>query len=112
MTNNDKSPSDKIDRIIHEPSRYEIMSVLYVVENTDFVFLVRHTGFTGGNLSVHLKKLNDAGLLTINKEFLNNKSHTTIALTQKGRIAFEEYRDMMKKALDNLPEIESLNPRK
>ena len=104
---NRKASSDNIDRIIHEPSRYEIMSVLYVVEDTDFVFLLRHTGFSGGNLSTHLKKLHSAGFITINKEFLNNKPHTSIALTGEGRKAFEEYRSLMKQTLNTLPEIET-----
>jgi DNA-binding HxlR family transcriptional regulator len=107
---NRKASSDDIDRIIHEPSRYEIMSVLYVVENTDFVSLLRHTGFSGGNLSTHLKKLQTAGFITLNKEFLNNKPHTSIALTGEGRKAFEYYRELMKQALDTLPEIETEKP--
>ena len=81
-----------------------------MVENTDFVFLLRQTGFSKGNLSTHLQKLKAAGFITIQKEFLNNKPHTTIALNSDGRKAFEEYRAMMKQALDTLPDIKLEQP--
>ncbi len=100
-------PSAEIDRVIHEPSRYAVMAVLYVVESTDFLFLMRHTGFTGGNLSAHIRKLDSAGYISIEKEFLNNKPHTMIHLTESGRLAFEQYRKNMKQALDTLPKLES-----
>ena len=103
------SLSETINRLIHEPSRYEIMSVLFVVENTDFVFLMRHTGFTGGNLSTHLKKLKDANYIDVRKEFVNNKPHTSISLTTEGRTAFKQYRAQMKRALDTLPAIDTSN---
>ncbi|MEZ4594921.1 MAG: transcriptional regulator, partial [Chloroflexota bacterium] len=45
------------DRLIHEPARLIIMALLYGVENADFIFLLRETGLTRGNLSFHLSKL-------------------------------------------------------
>lgn len=92
-----------IDRLIHEPSRYMIMAYLYVVESADFLFLVRQTGLTWGNLSVHLSKLEAAGYVSIEKEFLGKKPHTTVRLTSEGRVAFDEYRKNMKQTLENLP---------
>ncbi len=92
-----------IDRIIHEPSRYMILAYLYVVESADFLFLVRQTGLTWGNLSVHLSKLEAAGYVSIEKEFLGKKPHTTVRLTSEGRTAFDEYRKNMKQTLENLP---------
>lgn len=53
----------QIDRLIHEPSRFIIMAHLYVVESADFLFLMRPTGLTWGNLSSHLSKLEAAGYL-------------------------------------------------
>ena len=93
----------KIDRLIHEPSRYTLMAYLYVVEVADFLFLIRQTGMTWGNLSAHLSKLEAAGYVAIEKEFLGKKPHTTVRLTDQGRNAFEEYRGNMKMVLDNLP---------
>ena len=96
-------PVTKIDRLIHEPSRYTLMAYLYVVEVADFLFLIRQTGMTWGNLSAHLSKLEAAGYIVIEKEFLGKKPHTIVRLTDQGRNAFEEYRGNMKMVLDNLP---------
>ena len=98
-----QEPVAKIDRLIHEPSRYIIMAYLYVVESADFLFLIRQTNLTWGNLSVHLSKLEAAGYVAIEKEFLGKKPHTTVRLTKEGRVAFDEYRKNMKQALDELP---------
>jgi len=98
-----QEPIAKIDKLIHEPSRYMLMAYLYVVESADFLFLVRQTGMTWGNLSTHLSKLEVAGYVVIEKEFLGKKPHTTVRLTDEGRFAFDEYRKNMKQALDNLP---------
>ena len=107
MVNKKRQPAAEIDRLIHEPSRYTIMAVLYVVDSADFLFLMRHTRFTGGNLSAHIRKLESSGYISIKKEFLNNKPHTMINLTELGRLAFEHYRKNMKQALDILPDIKS-----
>jgi DNA-binding MarR family transcriptional regulator len=92
-----------IDRLIHEPSRFAVMVYLYVVEVADFLFLIRQTGMTWGNLSAHLSKLEAAGYVAIEKEFLDRKPHTVVRLTDEGRNAFEEYRGNMNKVLNSLP---------
>lgn len=84
---------EEIDRIIHEPARLNIMLYLYVVEKADFTFLVRKTGLTRGNLSVHLQKLEQNGYVEILKEFQQRKPHTLVRLTQRGRGAFDSYRE-------------------
>ena len=89
-----------IDRLIHEPSRLTIMAHLYVVENADFLFLVKQTGMTWGNLSVHISKLEAAGYLKVKKEFLGKKPHTVVSLSKQGRKAFEAYRKGMKEVLE------------
>lgn len=96
-------PVTKIDKLIHEPSRYTLMAYLYVVEVADFLFLIRQTGMTWGNLSAHLSKLEAVGYVIIEKEFLGKKPHTIVRLTDQGRNAFEEYRGNMKRVLDSLP---------
>jgi len=103
-TTGENEPVINIDRIIHEPSRFMIMSYLYVVESADYVFLIRQTGFTWGNLSSHLSRLESAGYVSIEKEFLNKKPHTMIHLTESGRSSFRQYRQNMQKVLDELPE--------
>jgi DNA-binding MarR family transcriptional regulator len=93
-----------IDRLIHEPSRLTIMMHLYVVESADFQFLQHQTGMTPGNLSSHLRKLEDAGYVEVTKEFLDRTPHTALKLTRKGREALKEYRRNVKRFIDKLPE--------
>ncbi len=79
------------------------MAYLFVVESADFLFLQRQTGLTWGNLSSHLSKLENAGYVAVEKEFLDKKPHTTLHLTDKGRTAFQEYRKSMKQVFEDLP---------
>jgi len=74
-----------LDRLIHEPGRLAILTVLSSVTDADFVFLQRATGLTKGNLSSHLTKLEEAGLVTIEKRFIRKKPNTNVALTKVGR---------------------------
>ena len=80
------------------------MAQLYVIQSADFTFLLHQTGMTPGNLSAHLSKLEDAGYVEITKEFIERKPHTALALTKKGRTAFKEYRQKVKKFVEKLPE--------
>ena len=90
---------ENIDRLIHEPSRLIIMAELYVVQSADFLFLQQQTQMTPGNLSAHLSKLEDAGYVEITKEFIDRKPHTALALTRKGRDAFKEHIEALKKLI-------------
>lgn len=97
--------SRNIDKLIHEPARYLIMAYLSVVESADAIFLQRQTELTWGNLSSHLSKLEAAEYIEIKKDFLDKKPHTMIAISDRGRNAFENYRDTMKQVLDTLPDV-------
>lgn len=88
------------DRAIHEPARLKIMSVLAVVESADFVYLQRETGLTGGNLSVQLTRLQEAGYITIGKSFVGKVPRTLAAITAEGRTAFAAYRRFLRSLLD------------
>ena len=85
----------EIDRLIHEPARLSLVSCLYVVKAADFVFLSRQTGLSGGNLSSHMSKLEDAGYVDVQKSFVGKRPQTKLRLTTKGRTAFENYRRTM-----------------
>ncbi len=74
-----------LDRLIHEPGRLAILTVLSSVQDADFVFLQRTTGLTKGNLSSHLTKLHEAGLIVITKRFVRKTPNTNVALTAVGR---------------------------
>ena len=103
-TNDEIQSLATVDKVIHEPARLTIMAHLYVIESADFLFMMRQTGLTFGNLSAHMSKLEEAGYIKIKKEFLGKKPHTMLFLTDKGRAAFEEYRKNMKQFFDDLPE--------
>jgi DNA-binding MarR family transcriptional regulator len=92
-----------IDKIIHEPARLLLMAHLFVVVGADFLFLQRQTGLTWGNMSSHLRKLENAGYVSVEKEFIDKKPHNTLKLTDKGRNAFKEYRKNMKQVFEDLP---------
>jgi DNA-binding MarR family transcriptional regulator len=97
-------PLADIDQVIHAPARLMVLTYLYVVESADYVFLMRLTGLTWGNLSTHLSKLEEAGYIAINKEFKGKKPHTTIGLTKQGRTAFKEYKKNLQQVLNDLPD--------
>jgi DNA-binding MarR family transcriptional regulator len=84
-----------IDKLIHEPARLILMANLFVVENEDFLFLMNQTGLTFGNLSSHMSRLEAAGLINVEKEFVDKKPNTRLSLTEDGRRAFAEYKDRM-----------------
>ncbi|MBU0690398.1 transcriptional regulator [bacterium] len=94
----------EVDPIIHAPARLGIMAALFVVKAADFVFLVRQTGLTRGNLSAHLSKLEAAGYITVEKKFVKRVPRTLLSLTEQGREAFQTYRKQVQQALDELPE--------
>ncbi len=80
-----------IDRIIHEPARLAIVSVLSACESADFNALLTLTGLTKGNLSVQLQKLEEANYISISKSFKGRYPHTDCALTVTGKKAFRLY---------------------
>ena len=102
--NDNMQPISGIDRTIHEPARFMIMAYLYVVESADFLFIMRQTKLTRGNLSSHMSKLETAGYVEIKKEFVEKIPRTLLRLTAGGRKAFQEYRNNMKQILEDLPE--------
>jgi DNA-binding transcriptional ArsR family regulator len=73
-----------LDRLVHEPGRLAILTVLSSVSDADFLFLQRTTGLTKGNLSSHLTKLEEGGLVTIEKRFVRKKPNTRLKLTADG----------------------------
>jgi len=94
----------EIDRLIHEPARLLIVAHLYVIDSADYVFLMQRAGLTWGNLSSHLSKLEEAGYVELDKEFVDRKPHTMVKLTCEGRTAFDAYRRQMKSLFADLPE--------
>ena len=85
----------ELDRLIHEPARLLIVTILSTVESADFLFLQRETGLTKGNLSAHLSKLEVAGYVSIKKTFKGKLPLTVCKLTDAGQQAFDGYRQQM-----------------
>ena len=106
MSPNNPAPMEKveIDKLIHEPARLKIMALLYVVESADFLFIMRQTGLTFGNLSSHMSKLEAANYIGVEKEYVDKKPHTMLHLTEIGRSAFVTYRKTMKQIFNGLSE--------
>lgn len=80
-----------LNRLVHDPARLAILTALSACESADFLFLHRLTGLTRGNLSSHLAKLEAAGLVRIEKEFVGKKPNTFVSLTNEGRDAIETH---------------------
>ena len=104
MSLNNKSVIDPnsilgIDRVIHEPARMLILMILLSVENADFLFLLRQTGLTRGNLSSHMSKLEAAGFITVKKEFVEKIPRTLLSVRKDGKLAFNSYCKKMKEII-------------
>ncbi len=85
----------EIDRVIHEPARLAILTILWTVESADFLYLMHATGLTRGNLSSHLSKLEEAGYVHIEKTFEGKMPRTICKITDSGLQAFEGYKQQM-----------------
>jgi DNA-binding HxlR family transcriptional regulator len=90
----------ELDRVIHEPARLLLMALLSPVDSADFLFLLKESRLTKGNLSVHLSRLEEAGYLTVKKTFRGKIPHTEFRLTPKGRSAFDQYRKQLDTIMD------------
>ncbi len=89
----------QLNDIIHSRIRLAIISVLITVDEAEFNFLKEKVKTTDGNLSVHLRKLEDAGYVDVKKEFVGRKPVSTYKLTEKGRKAFEIYVENLEKLI-------------
>ncbi len=84
-----------LDRVVHEPARLAILTVLSAAEEVQFKFLEEVLGLTKGNLSSHVSKLEEAGYLTVSKEFAGKLPVTSYRITARGRKALEAYRSRL-----------------
>ncbi|HSG45690.1 MAG TPA: transcriptional regulator [Anaerolineales bacterium] len=98
------APLSGIDRLVHEPARFQVLALLYVIESADFTFIMSQLGLTWGNLSAHITKLEQGGYVVVEKGFKGKRPQTMLSLTGDGRQAFQAYRETMKQMLDEIPE--------
>jgi DNA-binding transcriptional ArsR family regulator len=80
-----------LTRLVHEPARLAILSALAACQEANFLFLQRLTGLSKGNLSSHLAKLEQGGLVQIDKHFVGKTPSTAVRLTDPGRAALEQH---------------------
>lgn len=92
---------EKIDDVIHAKARLGIMSLLMSYENCDFSFLKKKLGLSDGNLGSHLKKLEEAAYIEMEKKFVNQKPKTICQTTEKGKRAYKEYLSALENLLYN-----------
>ena len=85
-----------LDRVIHEPARLLIITMLYPVASMDFLRLQKMVRYTPGNLSSHLAKLEAVGHVALEKQFKGKYPMTTCSLTRKGRAAIADYAERLK----------------
>lgn len=95
-----------LNETIHQPTRLRIMTLLVSQPESSrltYGFIQSNLVLTGGNLTTHLRKLEDANYLRITKEFHNQKPRTWIQATRNGRKAFADYYSNLQKVLDLRP---------
>jgi len=90
-----EAPATSLDRVIHERTRLAIISALAVNNSLTFSELKKLLGASDGNLSVHARKLEDAGYIACTKSFANRLPKTEYRLTSSGRHALEKYLNHM-----------------
>ncbi len=100
-----------LDGLVHAPARLQLVALLEgagVGEELTFPELQHLTGTTAGNLSTHLRRLEDSGYIAVTKGYDERTPVTRVSLTREGRERFETYRRAMTRHLDGSSAIESL----
>jgi DNA-binding MarR family transcriptional regulator len=87
----------QLDRVIHEKGRLAIMSALAGTPELSFTELRDTLDMTDGNLTTHIRILQEEGFISVAKSYQNNRSLTTCSLTKAGRKAFASYIDLLEK---------------
>lgn len=89
----------RLDRVIHEKGRLAIMSMLAASAELSFTDMRNALSMTDGNLTTHIRTLQEAGYVSITKSFQNNRPLTTCSLTPAGKKAFTEYINLLEKII-------------
>ncbi|HXX99681.1 MAG TPA: transcriptional regulator [Candidatus Limnocylindrales bacterium] len=92
-----------LDRIVHEPARLVILTLLAEADAMEFRFLEKVSGFTKGNLSGHISKLEQAGYVEVVKFFRGKLPATSLKITAQGRKALKQYRRQLNEAFRHKP---------
>ena len=93
----------KLNKAFHQKARLGIMSILMTSGEAEFNYLKEKLNLTDGNLSSHLRLLENEKYIKIKKQFVKKKPRTLCQITEKGRQAFREYLDNLEKIIRSLP---------
>ena len=101
------NPEDflQLDRVIHEKGRLAIMSMLAASPELSFTELRDALSMTDGNVTTHIRTLQEAGYVTVAKSYQNKRPLTTVSLTAVGRKAFASYVDLLEKIVQQTRKI-------
>ena len=97
----------EFDKLVHQPTRLQIFAFLYRHGETTFPELAESLGVTEGNLSSHLQKMETAGAVAVEKQFVDRKPQTTYELTDTGREKFEEHVQTLETLIEGLADESS-----
>jgi len=89
-----------LDPLLHSQLRLAIISMLVTSEKVEFTHIMKETQAAAGNISIQIKKLQEAGYLSVEKSFMNNYPKTMLSITEKGIKAFECYVNDLKKYIN------------
>jgi len=90
---------EELDKILHQPIRTRIMAYLAVQKNSDYTTIRDMFNLTDGHMTTHMKELIENNYVSVTKEFINNKPRTSYTITQKGKNAFLNYIETLKKII-------------
>jgi DNA-binding HxlR family transcriptional regulator len=91
-----------LDKIIHEPVRLGIMTILYSIKSVSFSYLKKELKISDGNLFTHLKTLEKSQYISVKKAFINRKPQTTYEITDKGSKAYIEHVKNLEKIISKI----------
>ena len=94
---------DSLEEVIHSRSRLAVLAYLATTGSADFAAVRDEINVSDGNLSQHLKKLEDAGYVALSKSDLTGRARTAVKLTPTGRNAFYDYLDHLQSLLKAIP---------
>ena len=89
-----------LDPLLHSQLRLAIISMLVASEKVEFTHIVEETKAAAGNISIQIKKLQEASYIKVEKTFQNNYPKTLLSITDKGVKAFESYVNDLKKYIN------------
>lgn len=92
----------EFDKLVHQPTRLQLFAYLYRHGASTFTELQADLDLTEGNLSSHLQRMEDAGAVRVEKEFVDRRPRTTYELTDEGTELFEQHVDTLEALIDGL----------